>query len=799
MVPRKKHRSEQGRTMIEMIAVLGIMGLISAAAMVWWARAIDTQKANAIMEEVLKRTSLAQVQPQETASGEKRPRTFVTDLYSNSVDKYQKLNYGYGVSKVLQYSKSQMAIAIGAVNNGDPIPDSVCTMLVSRAQTDQIQTVEWKFLKGNWPKESTQLKGVLVDGLCGRDVNDSDKSDANNNTMVALVSLSGRIESNLVAPPAPAPGGGGSPPTGKLKHCTSNTECGQNRECRGGLCQQCPAMYHRSALLGNGKSNPAGCVADCGIWFTGSVTMKTENLCKKCDIATGELETLGKGAYCSNYGRCDDDGNCLLCDAWGKRAGQKKECSKCNEDSGAAVPDSSKEGKSCSKGRGLCKSGKCKCNSSKFFVEAQDGSCTCDSTKHRVEQDGSTVTCVCDSANGWTEKDGVCVCAKGYTPAADRVGCVPCPIGTYKDTVGVGSCIKCGSTSASPKNSTTQKAGSTAASACKCRPGYGKYDNKCEKCNGVWGTDTNIARLYSNTYNTAECSECGAGNRAKLDDDNNELYTGCTPCTADGSARCGCGGGKAADGKGGCTICWKGSTIDSNTICGSGKYCPYDIDHYPANRGYYTGVGEPEKYFCQVFHCKSGYRRTTTGCTKCSEGTYRQNVDNATSDYDKPTSSQCHPCPANSTTAGEGKTSKGDCVCNPGYGGNAGTTGCTQCTGNNYKDAAGNSACVACPSGKTVNSAHTSCYECTTNNDCSSVCPAGGTWDYNGKDRGDRSGPYPNVSDGVDSAFIWKTGDYCDTSTHRCYNTFDGNRGGDVVCSSGYSKSGSSECWCTKH
>ncbi|MBP5343710.1 MAG: type II secretion system protein [Alphaproteobacteria bacterium] len=130
---------EHGRTMIEMISVLLLMGLISTAAMVWWSKAINTQKANAILEEIGKRASVVDVS--------NRPSSFVTNLYDDK--HYTKMSYGFGVSAPefvedpMNNTLERVKIQVGAVKDkdgkkGNPVPAATCEILLER-QGDVVQ------------------------------------------------------------------------------------------------------------------------------------------------------------------------------------------------------------------------------------------------------------------------------------------------------------------------------------------------------------------------------------------------------------------------------------------------------------------------------------------------------------------------------------------------------------------------------------------------------------------------------------------------------------------------------------
>ena len=245
-----------------------------------------------------------------------------------------------------------------------------------------------------------------------------------------------------------------------------------------------------------------------------------------------------------------------------------------------------------------------------------------------------------------------CVCLEGFYALDDE--CVPCPRGTYKDTIGDSPCTPCGSGFYNPNN------GSTSAGLCRPCP------------DGTW-TDGKLINPQA-----VSCI-CRPGFFADGD--------GVT------CASCESGRYKTWSGSGPCTLCpvstYSFSTVAGITAC---NLCPPN--------SVTVGIGQRSRIAClcaegysgwnggPCFPCEPGEFKDTAGsdsCTPCPEGTFGV-LSGMTS------ANECIKCLQHSTTLVVGQNSSSRCLCSEGY------TSASSVTA-----AEDSSACIACPAGKFKN------------------------------------------------------------------------------------------------
>ncbi|MBQ4472240.1 MAG: hypothetical protein II942_03250 [Alphaproteobacteria bacterium] len=128
-----KNYHEQGRTMVEMIGVLAMIGALTLGGLSLYGRSLAKLHANNIVEEARKRTALANENRFTKGMFDRR------DANANYVTAY-----GYGLSadsnelyKSSYMGQSVIEVAVGAIHGGNRITRGVCRELVKMINTDE--------------------------------------------------------------------------------------------------------------------------------------------------------------------------------------------------------------------------------------------------------------------------------------------------------------------------------------------------------------------------------------------------------------------------------------------------------------------------------------------------------------------------------------------------------------------------------------------------------------------------------------------------------------------------------------
>lgn len=298
-----------------------------------------------------------------------------------------------------------------------------------------------------------------------------------------------------------------------------------------------------------------------------------------------------------------------------------------------------------------------------------------------------------------------CSCNAGYAAPEDGVDCVACAAGSYKTTVGVGTCTNCAaneysttpaqvvSTCSSCPLFSKAPAGSNEASDCQCNAGYsGANGQTCLAC--VQGT-------YKPSDGPSACTLCG-----------NNTYSPAVAATAASV----------------CVPCQS----NSRSLMGSTR--PGDCK---CLRGYLTNNLGMANATCQM--CTAGSYNAqldATTCSSCGAG-FKSSSPGAVSEeecigcdvntYSAAGAAQCDSCPIN-TFAPAKSDQLSDCTCNAGFVSNVlGQNGiaCSACQAGKHKALTGASPCIDCLvnrySTAVAATSDATCLSCTEN----AVSPVG--------------------------------------------------------------------------
>ncbi len=292
-----------------------------------------------------------------------------------------------------------------------------------------------------------------------------------------------------------------------------------------------------------------------------------------------------------------------------------------------------------------------------------------------------------------------CSCNAGYSGITDGQICTACTAGTFKTTVGIGTCTNCPADQYStavaqvtsvctscPENS-QGPAGSSTATTCQCNVGYtGANGQQCLAC--VQGT-------YKTTVGAQWCTLCGNNTFSSVVAANSSSV--CVACQSNSSSN-------------------RGSTRQSDCHCFNGFLTKNLGSNNATCQMCSAGTYNADLDATTCSKCGAGTKSSTPGavtaeqCTACAANTF--SAEGA---------AQCDICPIN-TFAPVRSDEISDCQCNAGYyslvAGQSGFT-CAACEGGKYKSQTGPVSCIDCPANTYSNtSAATSnatCQACSAN------------------------------------------------------------------------------------
>ena len=481
----------------------------------------------------------------------------------------------------------------------------------------------------------------------------------------------------------------------------SCTECpyGQQPNENHTTCENCPKRTSgccEPPLLSNGNGDCYECLnsSDCqpGKYCSGDHTCENAEAGDDMACLSNDHGNIGKDAIYA-----DGEGGCVAClNDYNAETHQ--------------VGDCLIEKPICASDRTQC----LPCESPRQFL---DGVCTCPADECNGEE------LLCNPGRYWDTEDEMCKpCPAGtYSDAKNTAtACTPCPIGTYPnnldsntddsddesdDEVGSTACISCPAGTHGYRDDANlpqckdcapgtyqNNTGATSCSDCAA----GTYQDlsgqtSCKNCGTPQYSQTGalLCLMCDGTFeyissDHSACLTCQPGFKA------NSTHTGCVPCNKTERCNCECPTPySSGTSEGGCRIV-DHITETSCPNCESG-YCFKDGECEPLQPGTScSGV------------CNPGYYKSNGECVKCPKGSYCINEIR-------------YACPKGTSNPKEGQSNKNACVdCPVGtYNNLLGQAACTDCPAGTYNKKTRQTSCTQCGKGTySPNARSTSCTKC---------------------------------------------------------------------------------------
>ena len=479
-----------------------------------------------------------------------------------------------------------------------------------------------------------------------------------------------------------------------------------------GSCTQC--------LPGTFKDGPGPEACSLCPASTYSVRFAAVNfsVCKQCPSETESApgsSSINSCTCLAGYemnGTLSEDGSCRPCLAGKFKTGGNGTCKHCPLNSWSDAGSTNISQCKCALGyHGLDGSTCLACAAGKY--KPTNGSSACQDCGQGKYMNSSILGAVAESScapcsnnsysPGGSNSSALCVCRAGYT--GDGISsCTPCEPSTFKSSAGSSACSPCKDDSNSPP-------GSTDANQCVCNVGYTDHSSvSCLTC---------PAGTYKESTGSMPCTECESGKYGVTLGANKS--SACFTCPGNSTSNpasssvfeCICVAGHFGPDGGQCAACGLGTYKSLNgsrpcTLCSEGKFGSIlgalSQESCQSCSPFTTSpAGSSGKEQCS---CIVGFTLTSSGCTMCAPGTYK-NVPGDQACDSCPQSkyggqegavaaSQCSSCPAFSQSPAGSAAAK-DCLCAPGY--TFALEGCSVCPRGSYKDWTGNENCRLCNAG----------------------------------------------------------------------------------------------------
>ncbi len=648
-------RSESGRSMVEMIGILGIIGLLTVSGIYLIPLTMRKHNTDLFHEDIMSRAivetaHLSKHGKKAAIEFEEKSRAGDLPITSDKKEKY----VDYKVQNV---------------------PKALCESL----------------LKEDWIHKNVKAKYVAI-GNTTYNVVDGKIQDATNDDCSESSEFLFRFaKQGVLMIPKPAGGAGGGnaqpAPNGSVGTCDEIPNClTYDAACKCTICDttvsrleagECPCDGDTSAW---DEENNRCVECTSNLYCTDMNNPKCDTFTKECVACTPNSVWSGDDCKCNpGYYLNKSNGTCQECElgtAYKSTSGNSP-CTPCPDN--ATCPTTTTF--ECEAGYqvtadGLgCRLTPCEPAEDFYRNEAE----VCIDCPDNATCDGENFTCnagyVLNEA-----KDGCTPCAAGTYAVRGALQCTSCEAGTYSAEA-AGQCTDCAA-------GTYSDEGATTCTPCEAGTYSGDKAAECTPC---------AENTYSGTK-AAECKACDAGYQATKDKTGCELIS-CTPPTSfyRNEAKI-------------CTPCPVNATCDGeNFTCNEGYrvntlgiaciLIRCSTEEYRKN---FMCTPCPDNAACdgENFTCNAGYilNATQDGCTPCAAGTYAvrgalQCTSCEAGTYSAKTAGQCTDCAAG-TYSDEGATTCTPCEAGT-YSGNKAAE-CTPCSDPTPVSPQGSTTCYTC-------------------------------------------------------------------------------------------------------
>ena len=625
---------QSGRSMLEMLAVIAIVGILSVVTFFGYEMAMTRYRANQVIKET---NMLALHVNQQLENDVEDEEIDLTEWGAEEVGDFNIEIGGYDGTFVISTTSTAFEVRLSDVDK------AVCERIVN----------------AGWPEPYAIFVGStpVPNAVCGD----------NNQIRVAY--------NNTLDDDTPTC----NPGYGWNEAQQACEACGYSQHSVGNECVNCPSGSR-------GSTDRTECVC-----YDGSIWNAAGTACEYCPAGTWQ-----RGAECADCpaGVTSYSGSTTCrCPSNHRFNVNTNTCDACPE--GATAYSGSKVCL-CPAGYKM-NAGETACEICPVGTWASSGSiaCTPCPVGSTAAPEGSTSPSACTCPIGTflmyssSESGYVCEpCPEGSDPApsgSTSVSACKCPEGTFSKSVnGHYICAAC------PEGTTPAPKGSTSVSACKCPADtYMKSTNNeyvCEACPANSVSDEGATYIYdckcpADTYmtyanNVYACQACPEGTTSDMGT-TSAYYCKCPADTYQIST----------NGVYSCQACPEGMT--SSVGATSVSYCKCPADTYristdgvyscqPCPEGATSSVGSTSlnSCTCATNAIKVNWGQSNAACQLCPSGTYRNGT------------TQCTSCPINATSE-PGSTSSSACVCPDGYTKNNTSGACEPCSGSfgKYYDA----------------------------------------------------------------------------------------------------------------
>ncbi|MBQ3696185.1 MAG: hypothetical protein II938_04395 [Alphaproteobacteria bacterium] len=164
----QRMEKNSGRTLLEMLGVLALIGLLTVGGMAFFGDATSQVRLNNLLDEVRKRALVAEKKSSKLTYG-------VFDKQAGGASAITSYGYGVGDNNTgvkREAALGYVAVPVGNVNGGKALDASVCKALMKRVQEEKKHYAKgevvgiYEYSGGKCKKSKTDCTDEVPDVLC---------------------------------------------------------------------------------------------------------------------------------------------------------------------------------------------------------------------------------------------------------------------------------------------------------------------------------------------------------------------------------------------------------------------------------------------------------------------------------------------------------------------------------------------------------------------------------------------------------------------------------------------------------